>query len=42
MEGGCRRAAPKGATSMDPQVIADAAPVPGYRNGTSRHFIPIN
>ena len=41
-EGGCRLAALKGATSMDPQVIADTAPFPGHRNGTSRSFIPIN
>jgi len=39
-EGGCRLAALKGATSMDPQVIADTAPFPGHRNGTSGNPYP--
>ena len=42
MEGGCLLAPLKGATSTDPQVVADTAPFPGHRNGTSRNFIPIN
>ncbi len=41
MEGGYHLAALKGATSMDPQVIADTAPFPGHRNGApSPHPYP--
>jgi hypothetical protein len=40
MEGGCHLAALKGDHVHDPQVIADAAPFPAHRKGTSGNPYP--